>query len=350
MGNNSVKVSKSEKIYLERIKKYPNQVILATSDAKLGGYDLLYSNDEKKEAIPKRISDIGIPNGLKIAKIMIKAAPSILKTKSKDFKDIEPYLNALEENGEIVSDHNILSTYPNKELWTRLQEYSWETWKVKIGFTKLPRQLIFKGKGVLFPYTLVCIQEMSKEKIDLAPEIEASGEYARVYGTLGEAVNGIARWLRMNYNINCQSNHPHGGLVNTPPIAGKAGMGWQGRNGLLITPEFGQRQRIAPIFIEEKIFEYTDNQNHRWIEEYCKLCGKCKKACPTQAIYDKKIISIEDVPGIGATRTCIDFVKCRPYFNKTMGCAVCIKVCPFSQGIEVYDKLKHFVNNKKQVH
>jgi len=287
-------------------------------------------------------------NGFKISKIMLKNAPIILKTKNDDIKDLEPYLQSLEQNGKILNETKLISTYPNNELWTQLQEYAWNTWRVNVGFTELPRQLIFKGKAVLFPYAIVCIQEMSKVKISMAPKIEAGGEAARVYGTLGLAVNDIARWLRFNHKINCQSIHPHGGFVNNPPLASKAGMGWQGRNGLLITPEYGQRQRIAPILIEERLFEFNDNTDHRWIEEYCKLCGKCKKACPTHAIYDEKITIIDNVPGIGSVRTCVDLAKCRPYFNKTLGCSVCVKTCPFSQGAGVYDKLKHVVDKKKK--
>jgi epoxyqueuosine reductase QueG len=47
-----------------------------------------------------------------------------------------------------------------------------------------------------------------------------------------------------------------------PPLAEKAGMGRQRKQGCLITPEFGPRQRLAPIFIEKNIFEYTDNKEH----------------------------------------------------------------------------------------
>ena len=102
----------------------------------------------------------------------------------------------------------------------------------------------------------------------------------KIYNTLGLAVNDIARWLRDKHDIRCQSNHPLGGLVNIPPLAGKAGLGWRGHDGMLITPQFGQRQRIAPIFLQDKLFEFTDNNDHTWIEEYCKSCRRCEKVCP----------------------------------------------------------------------
>ena len=114
-------------------------------------------------------------------------------------------------------------------------------------------------------------------------------------------------------------------------------------NGILITPEFGPRQRIAPIFIEGQIFKYTDSNKHFWIEEYCKICRICQRECPVDAILDEKIISVENVPGIGSMRSCIDREKCFPYFGKTLGCSICIKVCPFSNGKNSYEKLKSLI-------
>jgi epoxyqueuosine reductase QueG len=187
---------------------------------------------------------------------------------------------------------------------------------------------------------------MEKEKIDKAPGINAGAEVMRVYGTLGLAVNDLARYLRSK-GIKSQANHPLGGLVSTPPLAGKAGMGWRGRHGLLITPEFGPRQRIAPIFIEGKVFEYTDNKEHTWIEEWCNSCGKCQRNCPSEAIMSQPEISIKNVSGIGATKTCIDRDKCFPYFNKTVGCSICIKVCPFSKGRKAYNRLKNIVETNR---
>ena len=125
-----------------------------------------------------------------------------------------------------------------------------------------------------------------------------------------------------------------------PSLAGKAGMGWQGRHGLLITPESGPRVRLAPIFVEHKYFEFTDNRENDWIEEYCVMCGRCMKHCPSLAIKEEKTVNIDGVPGIGALRTCIDRNRCMESFVKTMGCSVCIKVCPFSKGEEIYERLK----------
>ncbi|MCG8569293.1 MAG: [Fe-S]-binding protein, partial [Spirochaetes bacterium] len=240
-------------------------------------------------------------------------------------------------------------SFPNNAIWHDLKQYANDKWQLIIGFTELPEELIFKNKAVLFKYALVFIQEMDKKKIDLAPHIGAGDEVQRVYGTLGVAVNDIAGWLKKKYQIKCQSNHPLGGLVNTSPLAGKAGLGWVGCNGLLITPEFGPRHRIAPVFIEQKFFEFTDNLEHQWLEEFCQTCHKCYQKCPASAIYEEKLNKKNHIPVIGHTRTCIDRDKCYPQFSRTLGCSICMKVCPFSQGKDVYMKLKKLTEKKKRI-
>ena len=124
-------------------------------------------------------------------------------------------------------------------------------------------------------------------------------------------------------------------------------MGWQGCTGLLITPKYGSRVRIAPIFIEEKLFEYTDSKEHEWIEEFCKTCGKCQRSCPVGAIYPNKKASTV-IDGAFSIRTCIDREKCFPQFSRTLGCSICIKVCTFSKGIEAYNKMKNSVLKRKE--
>jgi len=233
-----------ENIYLARCRAFSD--LLVTSDVRSAqeGFEYLYINylktkpikPEKTESKTRRTGNYA-NHGFKIQKGIMKS-----------YNDIEPYLLELEQQGRLKPSSQILqdllNSHPIKELWTQLQSYAKEKWDiVKIGFTELPSSLVFKNKIVLFRYVLVFMQEMKKERIDKAPGFEAGDETMRVYASLGETVNDVADWLRSK-GIRCQSNHPMGGLVCPPPLAGKAGMGWQGKQGILITPEFGPRQRF----------------------------------------------------------------------------------------------------------
>lgn len=348
-------IGKEEKAYLECMKRYKNQGVHANLKSPQEGFEYFESEDylkkhgNSKPVLLERFTAGGLRGFFGMINIFLKHMGKIMKTRGQCFVDIQPYLDELETKGFVEGTSDaLISSYPNDSIWNELTQYAKEKWDIYIGFTEVPEELVFKGKAVLFKYAIVCYQEMREDKINKAPELEAGSEVMRVYKELGFGVDDIANWLREKYGVKCQSNHPLGGLVNTSPLAAKAGLGWQGHNGLLITPKFGQRQRIAPIFIQDKIFEFTDNSEHRWIEQFCKNCRKCEKNCPTGAIYSEKKISIENVAGIGQIRTCIDRTKCYPYFNKTLGCSVCVKVCPFSKGEAQYNKLKQLYNSKNK--
>lgn len=350
-GKISANTSKAEQEFLNRAKKFPDRVILSHTDSVIDGFEY-FETDEYLKLNPNGNSHFkqmlfsnGLSTSLSMIKMIIKFMPSMMRGRKECFTDLNPYLDELEQNIP-PTENPLIKSYPNTTLWEELKQYAWDNWKVTLGYTQLPSQLVFKGKAVLFKYSIVAIQEMDKDKIDLAPKMDAGMEVQRIYNGLGLAVNDIARWLRKKYNIKCQSNHPLGGLVDTSPLAVKAGMGWQGHNGLLVTPQYGQRQRIAPIFIEENLFEFTNNKNHAWMEDFCKTCRKCEKSCPSQAIYSEKKPAIQNIPDINQTRTCIDRTKCFPYFSKTMGCSICLKVCPFSKGGDTYNNIKKAFDKK----
>ena len=338
----SVFQSKAETNYLKLSKQFPDKFINSHFNSSYQGFDILLSS-QKRQGMLNRIFQMGKGQGLagriRLFWTFIRLQRAIVKGINNCFIDLEPYLSEIRLGKfKPITNLELAKTYPNKALWIELEDYS-KKWDLgKIGFTELPSQLIFKDRSVLFKHALIFIQEMEEDKINQAPDLVAGKEVMRVYKTLGLAVNDVARWLRLK-GVRCQSNHPLGGLVSTPPLAGKAGLGWQGNNGLLITPQFGQRQRIAPIFVENKIFEFTDSEEHRWIESFCETCRLCQRECPAQAIFNEKVVSISNVCGIGCTRTCIDLEKCFPYFFSTLGCSICVKVCPFSRNPEIYDKL-----------
>ena len=324
---------KYETRYLEWGREHPDFIYPASPDSIQGGF-ARPSTDRPDSRTPGGVPPMGPPGGPNPR--MLKTMLNLQKGMSQSWQDIEPYYDKPEP----------APFEPKPALWDELHKLVGKKWHdVRIGFTELPRQMIFRNKFTLFRYALVVSQEMNKDKIARAPGSQAGQEVMRVYSSLGLVVNDIARWLRKQ-GVRCQSNHPMGGLVNNPSLAGKAGMGWQGRSGILITPEFGPRVRLAPVFIEHRYFEFTDNRDHDWIEEYCELCTICEKECPTQAIRNDRVTNVPDVPGIGAVRTCIIRDRCFEYFSKTAGCAICIKVCPFSQGDNTYERLKAVVEKK----
>jgi epoxyqueuosine reductase len=134
--------------------------------------------------------------------------------------------------------------------------------------------------------------------------------------------------------IDAQLGHPVAGrsYVDTGPIlerdlARKAGLGWFGKNTMLVNPRIGSFFFIGALFVDldleiDKPFE----------EDRCGTCSRCIDACPTDALVEERVLD--------ATR-CISYLTIEsrseipPEFHDSMrdllyGCDICQSVCPWN--------------------
>ena len=236
----------------------------------------------------------------------------------------------------IVENPSDPKTEASKDFLKQLHDYAASLGIGNIAFTKLPLDLIFRKVGVLFDNAIVLTMEMSKEKLDQAPSQTTLNMVFGTYDELGKAANKIAEFLRLN-GYAAQADHPLGGLVLFPPLAQKAGIGGVGKHGLLITPEFGPRVRLAAVYTNIENLPLANLNEHSWISDYCEICGICIKQCPPKAILDRPIV--HDSGQV----TYIKQRECFEYFVQYYGCSVCIKVCPFSKTTDAYNRLKAVV-------
>lgn len=193
-----------------------------------------------------------------------------------------------------------------------------------IGYTEVPPEFIFKDRSALYSHAIVLTMEMDKAAVDSAPSAQAQAEGIVTYDVMGKKTAMIAEYLR-DHGYSAEVSHPAGGYAMYPRLALKAGMGWGGRHGLLITPQFGPRQRISAIFTSIRDLPVTDNDHHAWIPEFCAKCGNCVRKCPGKAIYEKPIIYPD------GRHTHIDKDKC-------VSCTICMKECSFNR--KGYDTIR----------
>ncbi len=169
---------------------------------------------------------------------------------------------------------------------------------------------------------------MDKEIIDTSPSPETQAMGLITYDDLGIITNKLAEYLREN-GFGAQASIPSGGFAMYPWLAQKAGLGWTGRHGLLITPEFGPRQRISAIFTSIENLPRDSEDEHSWMPSFCARCGNCIKSCPANALLETPI-SHED-----GRVTHINPEKCE-------GCTICMRDCSFNK--RGYSKLAKIVN------
>ncbi len=105
------------------------------------------------------------------------------------------------------------------------------------------------------------------------------------------------------------------GHLSHKRVAVEAGLGWIGRNNLLVSPSFGSRIRLVTILTDFPL--RTDRRRGLT----CGDCKACITACPAGAIKERE----ED----------FDYLSCYrklDYFRKECNighhiCGICVKVC-----------------------
>ncbi len=215
----------------------------------------------------------------------------------------------------------------DEEFFRELESYARKLGISAIGYTEVPREYIFRNRVLLFKNAIVLIMDMDKGKISQAPSITAGREVWRTYAELSKAVYKISEFMRER-GYDAQPDPPIGGSTNFVLLAQKAGLGYIGKHGLLISERNGPCQRIAAIYTEIENLPFTDSNIEKcsWIPDFCEICNQCVHKCPVKAIYkDTKIF------GNGREQH-IDYTKCAVIFSKTLGCGVCIKECTFFKG------------------
>jgi epoxyqueuosine reductase len=117
--------------------------------------------------------------------------------------------------------------------------------------------------------------------------------------------------------------------ISHKAVARMAGLGWQGKNLLLITPQYGSRVRLATVLTSAPL--HVDGP----VNNRCGDCTACQDACPAQAI---KGISTET--HYKNRNEALYFSQCLEKVVEDFAkipevgvpiCGICIKVCPFGR-------------------
>lgn len=114
-------------------------------------------------------------------------------------------------------------------------------------------------------------------------------------------------------------------------VAQRAGLGFIGRNGLLITPEFG-----SYVYLGEIITNLPLPPDPPY-EGDCGDCHRCIQACPTGALLGDGSMNAQRCLSYQTqTKTLMPYEFRQKMGRVIYGCDICQLVCPYNRGIDYH--------------
>lgn len=155
--------------------------------------------------------------------------------------------------------------------------------------------------------------------------------YARgddYHGVMLDKLRALHAWIASQLGRDVHGK----AYVDTGPVlerdlARRAGLGWLGKNTMLLNPRIGSYFFIGSLFLELDLVADAP-----FATDHCGRCTRCLDACPTHAFA---------APGVLDARRCISYLTIelrdempsdlRPLVGDLLyGCDVCQQVCPWN--------------------
>ena len=199
-----------------------------------------------------------------------------------------------------------------------------------------PRKLHQDTKSIIsFSYNYFIDEK--RENVD--NEINIS-KYARgrdYHKVVKKKLKNVIQWLKNEVgDVNARA------FVDSAPVmervwAERSGIGWTGKNSLLLTKAKGSFFFLGEIMVDIEL-EYDGH-----VKNYCGTCTKCIDACPTNAIV---------APYVVDSNRCISYLTIEykqeklPNFysensqNWVYGCDICQDVCPINARAKQHNEME----------
>ena len=160
-----------------------------------------------------------------------------------------------------------------------------------------------------------------------AGSVARYARFADYHGVMWGKLDALLAWMQGELGeVNGRS------FVDSAPVlerdlAQRAGLGWFGKNTLLINPQLGSFFFLGALFLDVAL--HADDP---FASDHCGSCTRCLDACPTQAFVAPRVLD---------ARRCISYLTIElkgPHTpeqaamigDHLFGCDICQEVCPWN--------------------
>lgn len=115
-------------------------------------------------------------------------------------------------------------------------------------------------------------------------------------------------------------------LFNHKMAATSAGIGWIGKNGLLISPDFGPRLSLGTVLTDaplapDRPMEYS----------LCGDCALCVEYCPSKAVTGAAWSRSSPLVELVRLSACRSYKETKRSTEGKPNCGLCINICPYGR-------------------
>ena len=251
---------------------------------------------------------------------------------SLTFSEIRPFIDSLAQNHSDVLDWNYVAlpeTLPNAHRFQNMVDQGHHAQMEWLAQSVSARsQPLQHWEG----YSSACLL-LWRYPRPLPPQPDWIAAYAHgpdYHRVIGQTLYGWCQQLVEHFPT--LQMRP---FVDTLPIAERelaamAGLGWIGRNTLLIHPQWGSGFFIAGLLLSPPV---EKDPSPTVFAKGCTHCRRCLEACPTQALGEDGTLD---------SRKCLSYltIEHRGDYSETpkewvghtlFGCDICQTVCPYNQ-------------------
>ena len=196
-------------------------------------------------------------------------------------------------------------------------------------------------------YAVVMAIEMDYRDMERSPAVANTTDLA--YSQMAFAAGSLANFIRSLGYQAIPSGNDSGLSI---PLAVDAGLGELGRNGQLITAEYGPRVRLCKVFTEFPLI--PDKPVDLRVQHFCQVCKKCAEHCPSGAISNDELTDqpVNISSSRGVLKWPINAHKCYKFwYHNGSWCANCIRSCPWNKPNTLFHKInRNFIMKIPSTH
>ena len=237
-------------------------------------------------------------------------------------------------NADGVISKNKRNIESLSDMTSEIKELAMKFGAGSVGISPMIKQALYKHGEINYTNAIVILYPMDGNEMKYVTTDRAGTETMRAYMEISRTA-AIELYLEKIRAMGWRARaYCEGTDILHIPLAINAGLGELGKHGSLICREFGSSMRIATVLTDLPLNH--DKPIDIAVDDLCIGCRRCTIDCPVDAISDDKQMVR------GEEKWYVDFDKCVPYFTETVGCGICIEVCPWSKpdrGFSLSEKL-----------